>query len=970
MKYFSSLKLLKKQQWEELQNKVVNLEEEISSATTFIKAIENGNLDDNGIKEVDLSSLTGSLVSMRNKMKVLAQEEKERNWVTEGLARFSEILRSNNKDLDGLSNQIISELIKYMGANQGGLYLINNNDESDVHIELIACYAYNKRKYLHQRIELGEGLLGQAALEKETTYMTDVPQSYVRITSGLGEALPKNIIIVPLKIDEEVYGLVELASFQTIKKHQVQFLEKLSESLASTIASVRTSVQTQMLLRESQMQAEQLRSQEEEMRQNMEELSSTQEAMTRNQQEVLEQSNKLNAILDSTVDAIITIDDSGRIETVNRSFSNLFGYTNEEVIGMNINMIVPSPHHEKHDQYIKNYMSTGQANIIGKTRQMEARRKDGSLFSVELSVNVAELGTRKIFTGILRDITERSKAEEERQNFLREVQKNEKEINELLNVSTDSIVVLDKRYKVLRFNRVYANAFSSLKIEKGFDIFTMFGTEEERKQKKEIYDQTFAGNMIESLDHISIGEYDNYFKVTHAPILDNEGKVSSIAIFASDITELHKAKEKAEQIAEEAQQQAEELRAQEEEIRQNLEELSATQEEMERILSDARKSEKEINELLNVSTDSIVVLDKNYKVLRFNRVYASAFSDLKIENGFDIFEMFATDEERKHKKKIYTQAFAGKLVESVDHINIGEYDNYFKVTHAPIVDNEGKVSSIAIFASDITELHNAKEKAEEIAERAQQQTEELRAQEEEIRQNMEELSATQEELERILSDVKKSEKEINELLNVSSDSILTLDKDFNVLRFNTVFANSFSSLNIQKGYNILNMFITEDEKVQKKNIYSEAFTGKVVESVDHINVGEFDNYFKVKHAPLFDENGKVTSIAIYASDITELYKAKEKAERFASNAQKQTEDLKAQEEELRQNLEEMHAMQEALNKKNEEIEKIQSAERERADSVIQSQKINLQNIVAKFKQLESDYKNRIAELEKKSSSKK
>src|SRR6478609_1237576 len=107
MKYLTSLTVLKKQKWQEILDKLAAQEKEIVSATGFIKEIEKGNLDETETENVDPNSLTGSLIKMRNRMKVIAQEERERNWVTEGLAKFSEILRSNNKDLAKLSNDII-----------------------------------------------------------------------------------------------------------------------------------------------------------------------------------------------------------------------------------------------------------------------------------------------------------------------------------------------------------------------------------------------------------------------------------------------------------------------------------------------------------------------------------------------------------------------------------------------------------------------------------------------------------------------------------------------------------------------------------------------------------------------------------------------------------------------------------------------------------------------------------------------
>lgn len=339
---FLGYKILKKEVLTNFDKKLNILEKEISLATEFIQNIESGNLDHelkNGQDELSTESgtLGGALVSMRDQMKKIAESEQERKWATEGLAKFVDILRASNEDINQLGDKIIANLVKYLDAKQGGLFVVNDSGSGEV-LELLACYAYERKKFINKTIAPGEGLIGQCLLERDTIYLTEVPENYVNITSGLGLANPRSILMVPLKINEEVYGIIELASFHKFKKYQIEFIEKLAESIASTISTVKINESTKKLLSESQEQSEMLRAQEEEMRQNLEELQATQEEMQRKSVDI---ESRLNALNNSGI-ALIQFSLDGIIEEANESFLKLIGYSLEEIKGKHHRIFVDS----------------------------------------------------------------------------------------------------------------------------------------------------------------------------------------------------------------------------------------------------------------------------------------------------------------------------------------------------------------------------------------------------------------------------------------------------------------------------------------------------------------------------------------------------------------------------------------------------------------------------------------------------
>lgn len=123
-------------------------------------------------------------------------------------------------------------------------------------------------------------------------------------------------------------------------------------------------------------------------------------------------SSRLQAVLDTAVDAIITIDERGAVESANSAVERLFGHRPADLIGRNVSLLVPAPHREMHDQYIARYLATGQARVIGIGRELEGLRADGTTFPIELALSEVKEGERRLFTGIIRDITVRKQAEQ------------------------------------------------------------------------------------------------------------------------------------------------------------------------------------------------------------------------------------------------------------------------------------------------------------------------------------------------------------------------------------------------------------------------------------------------------------------------------------------------------------------------------------------------------------------------------
>ncbi|MDO1445781.1 GAF domain-containing protein [Rhodocytophaga aerolata] len=286
---FNPGKATKQQEKEILEYSIENLKK----AADFINQISEGNYqvewqeltDEN--QSLNKDNLVGRLIGMREQMKKVKQEDEKRLWATEGINQFSENIRKHQHSLQELCYESLVFLLKYLHAQQGGLFVHRGEEGNDSYLELAACYAFDRKKFIQKRIEIGQGIVGQTYLEAETVLLTQLPQQYTTITSGLGDATPTCLLIVPMKYNDKVQAIIEIAGFHKYEPHEIAFVEKAGEFVASAIAAAQSTEMTQSLLNQFQQQAEQMRAQEEEMRQNMEELVATQEEMQRKEKEYL-----------------------------------------------------------------------------------------------------------------------------------------------------------------------------------------------------------------------------------------------------------------------------------------------------------------------------------------------------------------------------------------------------------------------------------------------------------------------------------------------------------------------------------------------------------------------------------------------------------------------------------------------------------------------------------------------------------
>ena len=244
----------------------------------------------------EIGVLTQTFNQMISNLRDTTRKNNEQTWLKSNVAKFSHMLQGQ-RNLEIVSKLLLSELAPLVGAQQGVFYLMDSVNNQSV-LKLLSSYAYQERKHLANQFRLGEGLVGQCALEKEKILLTEIPGDYIKITSGLGEATPLNVIVLPVLFERQVTAVIELASFQRFSEIHLTLLEQLTESIGVVLNMIASDMRTEDLLKQSQSLTEELQSQQEELQESNQRLEKqaralqVSEELLKQQQEELQQTNE------------------------------------------------------------------------------------------------------------------------------------------------------------------------------------------------------------------------------------------------------------------------------------------------------------------------------------------------------------------------------------------------------------------------------------------------------------------------------------------------------------------------------------------------------------------------------------------------------------------------------------------------------------------------------------------------------
>lgn len=569
-------------------NKNVNDTAELfKKLTEFSNEIAKGVYDAKASVEAPEGSMAKSLIDLRDRLVETEKEQKQRrledeqrNWTTQGLAKFGDIMRHSNDNITKLSDDVIKNLVHYINASQGGLFVLDDSDPQHIFLEMASAFAYDRKKFLTRKVPLGDGLIGVCALEKNTIFITDVPEDYMEIESGLGDSKPKCLLIVPLKSEDKIMGVIELASFNILKPYEIQFVEQLGDSIASTLSSQRINIRTAELLSESQKKSDELAVREVELHKTMDEMTVARDEAQRREAEM---AGILSAVDETLLKA--ELDNQGVFESANQKFLSALGYRKDELIGRNIKTILD-------DKYLDNFDIVWQNICAGQSYQNTYNQKNKYGEVIWLLAQFTPIfdqnGEVVKVLYIANDITEQQVTEEKNKRLLAEsteraemlmatqesMAKNRIEMVSVMTAIDETLMKAEYSVEgnLLAANQKHIKTMGyDFETTKGKNILT-FIPDEEIVEFKALWQNVCEGNLHQMTvkRKSKLTGHDIWLINQYTPVKDTQGKVFKVLYTAIDIT-AHK------EIEEQAMKQVENLRKQNEELSSQLSLIKANE---------------------------------------------------------------------------------------------------------------------------------------------------------------------------------------------------------------------------------------------------------------------------------------------------------------------------------------------------------------------------------------------------------
>ncbi|MCF6240987.1 MAG: GAF domain-containing protein [Bacteroidales bacterium] len=333
----------------------------LNETAIFARKIGQGDLTASYKPLSDKDVLGNALIDMQRNLRksteieeVRSLERKKQEWAQKGITQLGEILRKSSDNLEDYLLSIISNIVGYLKAQQGAIFILNDDNPEKVFLELRTAYAYNKKKVLEAKVEIGESLVGRCFQEREIIYLKDLPEGYTFISSGLGEHEPKSLILLPLMFEAAPFGVIEIASLHELADFEIEFLKSISERVASSISVALKNQKTEELLEKYQRQSVEIEEREQSLQAHLAELQEAQNEIEINK---IENQSVIDAL--TKIGSVVWYDMDGKILDIKDPHLSEAGLSEKSMIGKNQREFAPEAKEnpEEYEKFWKNLRS-------------------------------------------------------------------------------------------------------------------------------------------------------------------------------------------------------------------------------------------------------------------------------------------------------------------------------------------------------------------------------------------------------------------------------------------------------------------------------------------------------------------------------------------------------------------------------------------------------------------------------------
>ncbi len=482
------------------------------------------------VPHTDYPNELGALARAVHVLQNDARERENERWVKAHLATLSARMQAADS-LAELARQFLSDIAPLLCVEQGALFLL---DESGQRLVLLQGYAFRADEGLHSTVALGEGLVGQCAVERRRIVWEHPPEGYLHIHSGLGAGTPKVIVARPILHSDRLLGVLELASFELPTPARQALLDGVMPYLAMSLEILERNAKTRQLLTETQRQAENMERQAAQLEEQTVELEAQ-------QAEIRATEAWYRGIIESAPDGMLVADESGHIVMVNPQLEHMFGYGPGELNGQAVEVLVPDVVRARHPALRQGFMHTGGSRTMAAlSNNLSGRRKDGGEFSVDVGLSrLPALGGRGVCVcASVRDVTERRRAEEKVREALEQVEQSKK-LNQAILDNSPAVIylkALDGRY--LFVNRAWCDLFGREPHNVvGHTAHEVFDAATADAYTTADMDVIACGELRHSQDTARVNGLVRTYDTVKLPLRDADGQIYAVCAIATDMTE-------------------------------------------------------------------------------------------------------------------------------------------------------------------------------------------------------------------------------------------------------------------------------------------------------------------------------------------------------------------------------------------------------------------------------------------------